>query len=62
MAYEFQEFPKIKYHPQKGTHRVENAEEEKALGITARTNIRSLGLFGRSLQVPSHGLIDGIGS
>jgi len=30
--YVYQEFPKVKYHPEKGTVTVQNAEEEKALG------------------------------
>jgi len=30
--YVYQEFPKVKYHPGKGTVTVQNAEEEKALG------------------------------
>jgi hypothetical protein len=30
--YVYQEFPKWKYHPQKGGKIVQNAEEEKALG------------------------------
>jgi hypothetical protein len=31
--YVYQEFPKWKYHPTKGGKIVQNAEEEKALGV-----------------------------
>ena len=32
VAYVYQEFPKVKYHPELGTKTVQTAEEEKALG------------------------------
>jgi hypothetical protein len=32
MAYVCQEFPKMKYHPERGTTIVNNADEEKTLG------------------------------
>jgi hypothetical protein len=32
MVYVYQEFPKWKYHPERGGKIVQNAEEEKALG------------------------------
>jgi hypothetical protein len=31
-AYVYQEFPKMKYHPERGTTIVKNPEEEKSLG------------------------------
>jgi hypothetical protein len=32
MGYVYQEFPKMKYHPERGTTIVNNAQEEKSLG------------------------------